>query len=344
VLASPFKSKLRLEAENAVLRHPLIVLRRRLYGRVRLTNHDRWFLIQLYRWFPFILQVLTIIRPETLVRWHRTGFRCYWRWKSRAQGGRPQIDTELRALIRRMSIENPLWGAPRIHGELLKLGFEVAQSSVAKYMVKRRASPSQGWRTFLHNRAPDISAGGLFIVPTVWSGHEPCWADFITATPAFKLSVRTTPRLQPWPWFLAQMRHAKIGSCKRLHHPQAESRIRQCRRRTATNTRPTENQIDANAPHRNVVSVAAPKRRRRVGWVWSFVLNGSPLISPFVVWGIGPFPSRNASVCKWTAQLTGAFACRSQAALQCGSGPHDGCTLRYERLQSFIIFRRPWLR
>src|SRR6201994_603321 len=84
------------------------------------------------------LKVLTIIRPETLVRWHRAGFRCYWHWKSRPQGGRPQIDTELRVLIRRMSMENPLWGAPRIHGELLKLGFEVAQSSVAKYMVRRR--------------------------------------------------------------------------------------------------------------------------------------------------------------------------------------------------------------
>jgi hypothetical protein len=158
VLASPFKSKLRLEAENAVLRHQLNVVRRRLPGRVRLTNHDRWFLIQLYRWFPSILQVLTIIRPETLVRWHRAGFRCYWRWKSLPLGGRPQIETKLRALIRRMSVENPLWGAPRIHGELLKLGFEVAQSSVAKYMVKRRGLPSQGWLTFLRNHAPDIAA------------------------------------------------------------------------------------------------------------------------------------------------------------------------------------------
>ena len=96
VLASPFKSKLRLEAENAVLRHQLNVVRRRLPGRVRLTNNDRWFLIQLYRWFPSILQVLTIIRPETLVRWHRAGFRCYWRGKSLPLGGRPQIDTELR--------------------------------------------------------------------------------------------------------------------------------------------------------------------------------------------------------------------------------------------------------
>jgi len=111
VLASPFKSKLRLEAENAVIRHQLNVLRRKLHGRVRLTNHDRLFFIQLYRWFPSILKVLTIIRPETLVRWHRSGFRCYWRLKSRPQGGRPQIDTELRGLIRRMSVENSLWGA-----------------------------------------------------------------------------------------------------------------------------------------------------------------------------------------------------------------------------------------
>src|ERR1700738_5542342 len=93
VLTSPFKSKLRLEAENWVLRQQLIVLRRRLPGRVRLTNHDRWFFIQLYRWVPLILQVLTNIRPETLVRWHRAGFRCYWRWKSRRRGGRPPIDT-----------------------------------------------------------------------------------------------------------------------------------------------------------------------------------------------------------------------------------------------------------
>src|ERR1700745_2925768 len=105
VLASPFKSKLRLEAENAVLRHQLNVVRRRLPGRVRLTNNDRWFFIPLYRLFPSILQVLTIIRPETLVRWHRAGFRCYWRWKSRRRGGRPQIETELRSLIRLMSME-----------------------------------------------------------------------------------------------------------------------------------------------------------------------------------------------------------------------------------------------
>jgi hypothetical protein len=124
-------------------------------------------LVQLYRWFPSVLRAITIIRPDTLVRWHQSGFRRYWRWKSRFRGGRPQIAADLRALIRRMSAENPLWGAPRIHGESLKLGFEVSQSSVAKYMVKRRGPPSQGWRTFLRNHAPDIAAMDLFVVPTI---------------------------------------------------------------------------------------------------------------------------------------------------------------------------------
>jgi transposase InsO family protein len=138
-----------------------------VHKRVRLTNSDRLFFIQLYRWFPSALKVITVIRPETLVRWHRAGFRRYWRWKSRSFGGRPQISAELRTLIRRMSIENPLWGAPRIHGELLKLGFEVAQSSVAKYMVKRAGPPSQRWGTFLRNHAPNIAAMDLFVVPTI---------------------------------------------------------------------------------------------------------------------------------------------------------------------------------
>src|SRR4030088_533346 len=167
LFASPFKSRSRLEAENAALRHQLIVLQRRVRGRVQFTNGDRLFLVQLYRWFPSVLKAITIIRPETLVRWHRAGFRRYWRWKSRSRGGRPRIAADLRALIRRMSSENPLWGAPRIHGELLKLGFEVAQSSVAKYMVKRCGPPSQGWRTFLRNHAPDIAAMDLFVVPTI---------------------------------------------------------------------------------------------------------------------------------------------------------------------------------
>jgi transposase InsO family protein len=162
-VVAPFKSKSRLEAENAALRHQLIILRRKVRGRARLTNNDRWFLMQLYRWFPSILQVITIVQPETLVRWHRAGFRCFWRWKSRSLGGRPHIETDLRALIRRMSIENPLWGAPRIHGELLK-----SRSRASPNIVKRRGPPSQGWRIFLQNHAtPQIAAMDLFAVPTI---------------------------------------------------------------------------------------------------------------------------------------------------------------------------------
>jgi transposase InsO family protein len=162
-----------------------------------------------YRWFPSILQAFTIIRPETLLRWHRAGFRFYWRWKSRPLGGRPPIDMELRVLIRRMSLENPLWGAPRIHGELLKLGFEVAQSSVAKYIVKRRGPPSQGWRTFLCNHAPDIAAMDLFVVPTIGfdllyafvivrlDRRDLVWIN-ITATPTAEWVARQITEAFPW--------------------------------------------------------------------------------------------------------------------------------------------------
>ena len=141
--ALPFKSKRRLEAENAALRQQLTILQRKVHGRVEFTNSDRLFFIQLYRWFPSILKAVTIIRPETLVRWHRAGFRRYWRWKSRNLGGRPAIDAGLRALIRRMSLENWLWGASRIHGELLKLGFAVAQSTVANGMDRPCSRPQR---------------------------------------------------------------------------------------------------------------------------------------------------------------------------------------------------------
>ena len=209
ILASPLKSRSRLEAENAALRHQLIILCRQRHIRVGLTNNDRWFFIQMYRWFPSVLKVLTVVRPETLVRWHRAGFRSYWRWKSRSRGGRPQIETDLRALIRRMSIENPLWGAPRIHGELLKLGFAVAQSSVARYMVKRRGPPSQGWVTFLRNHAPDIAAMDLFVVPTIGFNllygfvivrlgrRDLVWID-VTTNPTAEWIARQITEAFPW--------------------------------------------------------------------------------------------------------------------------------------------------
>ena len=193
VLASPFKSKSRLEAENAALRHQLIVSAAQ-DARPAMAHEQRFFL-QMYRWFPSILKVVRIIQPETLVRWHRAGFRCYWRWKSLGRGGRPQIETELRALIRRMSIENPLCGAPRIHGELLKLGLAVAQSSVAKYMVKRRGPPSQGWCTFLQNHAPDITAMDLFVVPTI--GFKLLYAFVIVRLSSVAFHRRCPSRARP---------------------------------------------------------------------------------------------------------------------------------------------------
>jgi hypothetical protein len=167
LVASLFRSKSRLEAENAALRRQLIVLQRKVRGRVQFTNGDRLFFIQLYRWFPSVLKAIKIIRPETLVRWHRAGFCRYWRWKSRNLGGRPQISADLRVLIRRMSVENLLWGAPRIHGELLKLGFAVAQSTVAKYMAGKNDPSGQSWGTFLRNHMPHIAAMDLFVVPTI---------------------------------------------------------------------------------------------------------------------------------------------------------------------------------
>jgi transposase InsO family protein len=117
--------------------------------------------------WPSLIGLARVVQPETILRWHRAGFRTYWRWKSRSRPGRPKVRRELRELIRRMSQENPLWGAPRIHGELLKLGFEVAESTVSKYMAKRRGPPSQGWRTFLRNHADAIAAIDLCLVPTI---------------------------------------------------------------------------------------------------------------------------------------------------------------------------------
>src|SRR5262249_22179543 len=131
LLTSPFRSKSRLEAENAALRHQVIVLRRRVNGGVQLTNGDRLFLVMLYRCFPSVLKAITIIRPETLVRWHRAGFRRYWRWKSRSLGGRPKIDAELCALIRRMSTENHLWGGAA-HS------WRAAQARLRRQPVQRR--------------------------------------------------------------------------------------------------------------------------------------------------------------------------------------------------------------
>ena len=165
-VASLFKSQHRLALENLFLRHQLNIALRRA-PHLRLRGDDRALLVWMTWLWPTLLGLSRVVQPDTILRWHRAGFRSYWRWKSRGRAGRPKVSRELCELIRRMNIENPLWGAPRIHGELLKLGFEIAELTVSKYMVRHRGPPSQTWRTFLRNHADAIAAIDLCVVPTL---------------------------------------------------------------------------------------------------------------------------------------------------------------------------------
>jgi len=162
-----FKSRSRLEAENLFLRHQLAIALRRAPPRLRLRGSDRALLVWITRIWPNLRDLAQVVQPETILRWHRAGFKAFWRWKSRNRAGRPKIDRGLRDLIQRMSKENPLWGAARIHGELLMLGFEVAQSTVSKYLFRSPNPPSQSWKTFLRNHAEAIAAIDMCVVPTL---------------------------------------------------------------------------------------------------------------------------------------------------------------------------------
>jgi hypothetical protein len=157
-----FRSRADLEAEVLVLRHQIVVLRRKKLGRLPIRALDRMVLGRICQLFPSAIGALAIVRPDTVIRWHRSGFRSYWCWRSKRRCRRPLVSAEIRQLIREMSIANPLWGAARIHGELLKLGIEIGQTSVAKYMARRRGLPSQGWKTFLRNHADGVAAMDLF--------------------------------------------------------------------------------------------------------------------------------------------------------------------------------------
>jgi putative transposase len=160
------RSRARLQLEILALRHQLHVLQRARPRRVPLTIPDRWLWVWLSRMWTGWRRALVIVEPATVVAWHRRGFGLFWRWKSRPRTGRPPVSKDVRALIRTMSQANPLWGAPRIHGELLKLGIDVCQATVAKYMVRHRRPPSQSWRTFLANHIGQIMAADFFVVPT----------------------------------------------------------------------------------------------------------------------------------------------------------------------------------
>src|SRR6267154_784800 len=217
------------EAEIAYLRQQLIIRKRTAPARPRLKATDRLIFVCLYRLFPSLLDASIVFKPDTLLRWHRTGFRLFWRWKSRRRAGRPALAADIRSLVRRISRENPLWGAPRIHGELLKLGMDVAQSTVAKYMVRRRGPPSQGWKTFLCNHAPDIAAIDLFVVRTIGfkllygvaiihlERRRLVWTN-VTANPTSEWIARQITEAFPWdeaPRYLIRDRDTSYGTAVR---------------------------------------------------------------------------------------------------------------------------------
>ena len=188
------RSRTTVAAENLVLRQQINVLRRIRSKRPCFSRIDRLIFVGLHRLFPHVRHAPAIVQPDTVIRWHRTGFRAYWRWKSRSRGGRPRVALEIRRLIREMSLANPLWGAPRIHGELLKLGIDIGQTSVAKYMARGRRPPSQGRRSF--------SA----IMPTASRRWTSWWCHhFVPA------SLRPS---HPTPWPAPH----RMGGCHRASH------------------------------------------------------------------------------------------------------------------------------
>jgi transposase InsO family protein len=203
------KARHRLQAENLFLRHQLNVALRRQPSRPRLCGSDRALLVWMTGIWPGLLNLAQVVKPETILRWHRAGYKAYWHWKSRNRAGRPKIDRGVRDLIQRMSRENPLWGAPRIHGELLMLGFDVAQSTVSKYMLRGRTPPSQSWKIFLHNHADAIAAIDMCVVPTVTFerlfvflvlGHgrrQLLWFD-VTRHPTAEWLARQITEAFPW--------------------------------------------------------------------------------------------------------------------------------------------------
>ena len=225
-VADIFKSRRRLQAENLFLRHQLNIALRRAPRRLRLCGSDRALLVWMTRIWPNLLDISQVVKPETILRWHRSGFKAFWRWKSRNRAGRPKVDRELRDLIRRMSRENPFWGAPRIHGELLMLGFEVAQSTVSKYMVRGRRPPSQSWKTFLQNHAEAIAAIDMCVVPTLTFerlfaflvlGHgrrQLLWVE-VTRHPTAEWLARQITEAFPWastPTYLVRDNHGAYGT------------------------------------------------------------------------------------------------------------------------------------
>jgi hypothetical protein len=165
-LLTALRGNRNLALENLALRHQLLVVQRQV-KRGRLSNADRALWVLLRGLWPDWDKALILVKPATVIKWHRAGFRAYWRFKSRSRGGRPRVDSETRELIRRLWLDNPTWGAPHVQAELAKLGIPVSEATVRKYKPRTRRPPSQTWRTFLKNHASEIAAIDFFVVPTI---------------------------------------------------------------------------------------------------------------------------------------------------------------------------------
>ena len=210
MLRSCFRTRASMQIEILALRHQLAVLQRLGNQRASLRTADRLLWVLLSRLWAQWRSALVIVNPETVIAWQRKGFRLYWRWKSRAaKTGRPCVSREIRELIRQLSTANPLWGAPRIHGEMLKLGIQLSQATVAKYMVRQRKPPSQTWRTFLENHVKQLVATDFLVVPTVTFrllfvfvvlGHDRRRAIHfnVTAHPNAEWTARQIAEAFPW--------------------------------------------------------------------------------------------------------------------------------------------------
>ncbi len=222
-----FRTRAALQAEILALRHQLLVLQRSNRGhRLSLGRADRLLWVWLSRLWSGWQSTLVMVKPETVIAWHRQGLRLYWRWKSRHPVGRPSLSREVIDLIRKVSLANPRWGAPRIHGELMKLGFELSQATVTKYMVRLRKPPSQTWRTFLQNHAKDLVASDFFVVPTVFfdllfvfvilSHDRRRVIHFgVTASPTSEWAARQLLEAFPWnsaPRYLLRDRDGNYGT------------------------------------------------------------------------------------------------------------------------------------
>jgi hypothetical protein len=221
-----FRSRAALAAENLALRQQVTLFQRSL-KRPRLHRRDRIFWVWLSRLWRDWRSSLLVVQPETVLRWHREGFRLYWRWKSRNRCGRPKLDAAIRVLIRRMSRDNPTWGRRRIRSELYLLGFEVGELTVAKYMVRRGKPPSQGWRVFLNNHAREIAATDFFTVPTasfrilvcflVLQHHRRTVVHFnVTSHPTQRWAAQQMVEAFPYdtaPRYLLRDRDRIYGSC-----------------------------------------------------------------------------------------------------------------------------------